>query len=336
MKWHRPLTFKIVGYTLVVALITLLGREVGVQRVGVRTRAPASNISSTCMDLLSGLISEVGVRDNFKARYLKKFSKLAGKERVKARDIDELVDLLAREARPKLADHLSLRQLEVTLTREALLKEMLTKGVRDALISRGINVREQGVFAQFFTSKAGEFVKTSFGALGVPWGLPPLYLPGGKLVALSDEQLSLFTQLPFAEAFDQYILSLGQSELSHFQQRALYHYMREHYMRFASLVSTLLSAYWFYESYQGVNEEAQMLEEMEAGAQKILEGVSYFEQQGISLSGVDSAQSGRPRECLFIDDCVSSQGVSSGDADYHDYFHACVDFLKMGRECQIK
>lgn len=336
MKPHLTLTFKIIGYTLVVLLVSLLGREVTSQRSSSGQRTPSSVATVTCLDLLPGLIGEVGVRDKFKVRYLKKFSKLVEKQSARARDIDELVDLLARETRPRFSDHLNLSQLTERLTKEALIKEALAKGIQQALEERGVLVANRTVLSKFFSSKSGEFLKTSFGAIGVPWGLPPLYLPSGALVELTGEQLTYFTQLPFDEAFELFILSIGQKEFARFERQVLYHYMRERYLKFASVATTILSAYWFYESYQITLEQEENLSEFESGAQEMLAGVNYFEQQGISFEKVDKEQTQRSRQCLFAHDCVSSQGVLPSDEEYNEYYQACVEFLKMGSECQTK
>ncbi len=336
MKAHLTLTFKIIGYTLVVMLVSFLGRGVISHQQSTGERAPSSVPTFTCLELTPGLIGGVGVRERFKVRYLKKFLRLVDQERARARDIDELVSLLARETRPTWADHLSLSQLKASLTKEALLKEALAIGIKNALKERGVSVAGPGVLSKFFSSKTGEFLKTSFGALGVPWGLPPLYLPSGRLVSLTNEQLTYFTQFPFDEAFEHYFKSIGQKEFSQIERKVFYHYMREHYMKFASVASTLLSAYWFYESYRATLQQESNLEEFESGAQQMLAGIIYFEEQGITLEKVNKEQTLRSRQCLFIDDCVSSQGVLPTDEEYDEYFAACVDFLKMGSECQTK
>ncbi len=335
MKLQKAFTLKLTGYVVLVGLVSLWGLSVKDRSLS-RQRFPASEVASSCQELLDGLIYDGFVSAETSRRYLEKFKKLSQKESVRARDIDALVEFAAKSFRPSLRDHLSYASLKESLTQEAFAREIIRYGVVDSLLKRGVDIRAPGVLGRFLNSRSAEIIKTSFGALGTPWGIPPLYLPNGTVLTLSDEELRIFLELPFDKAFKKYSEKLGGEELSSVQKRALLFYMREHYMRVASLTSTVLGAYWFYESYYAIEEQTEVLAEINEGAEAMLAGVKYFNDQGVSLDNNEAAALKNARECLFVHDCAQSQGVSKDATDYPEYFAACMDFLKIDGNCQVQ
>lgn len=332
MKWQKAFIYKLSGYVFVITLVTILGRSSTFKRG--HSRFPSSIESPTCLEVITDFLSSKGPSSQFSRRYLKAYKKIVSRGKVRPEQVDELVNLIARELGPRKTT-LSYHELRNNLTHEAFNKQVYRQGIEASLLERGVEIRESGILTRFFNSKTGEVLATTFGALGTPWGVPPLYLPSGKLFSLDAQELELFSTLSFETAMTKYVERNGLNSLSSIESRVLYQYAREHYMKFAAFTSSLLGAYWFYEGHQQVNDEEDMLLDMNSGADELLSGVRYFEDQGISLS-----QKGEDlkviRECIFVEECVTSQGIEKGSTEYSQYHEACRTFLGASAQCQIK
>ena len=74
-------------------------------------------------------------------------------------------------------------------------------------------------------------------------------------------------------------------------------------MVFASLASSLITAYWFYADYEAIDEEARELDLYEVSALELLESVKVSNERLLD-QGI----------CRFVTDCTDSQRPYSARA----------------------
>lgn len=194
-------------------------------------------------------------------------------------------------------------------------------------------------FIRFSHTKMGEALKTVFFNLPILSGMPPLYLPKGRIYNLPKEMIDEILEKGLTKEVEEKIFKLYYGSNSNVKASFLndYEWLRKRYTAAIGVYLTFMFIHDFYVEQKEISKEAEELDQIQKESQELFGMIGDLEKAGIDVfdEKQDLNELTTDRICQLVDNCIMNHlGHKDLKKASKELINSCVKFMDPSGKCQ--